>query len=412
MNSTAPNVDIVIPAHNEAAILEKTVLTLCGALTETLGPQEWIVTIALSGCTDDSLALAYAMAQSIERIRVVEVPEPGRGRALREAWSTSTAEVVGYVDADLSTDLRALGPLISPLLSGHSDIAIGSRLASNARVVRGVKRELISRGYNLLLRTCLGAGFSDAQCGFKAIRREVAVELLPWVEDEEWFFDTELLVLAEQAGMRIAEVPVDWIDDPCSSVRIWRTAITDIRGVVRLERSLLGRTLPIDTLYERLGRRPLVAPQQRLLPQLVRFALVGGFSTVLYSLLFLVLGTQMHSQSANFLALLMSAVANTAANRWFTFGVRGRQHLLSHHVQGLLLFAAAWGITAGALAFSHNIWTQSDPMRDLLVATGANIVGTFLRFTVMRTKIFRTDPRRLDPGERLETMSRYLVQSR
>src|SRR5439155_19696948 len=160
----------------------------------------------------------------------------GRGRALRAAWSASRATVVAYMDVDLSTDLGALLPLVAPLLSGHSDVAIGTRLASGARVVRGPKRELISRSYNLILRTTLRANFSDAQCGFKAMRADVARALLPLVEDEGWFFDTELLVLTEHNGLRIHEVPVDWVDDPVSRVDIVSTAADDLRGVWRLLR--------------------------------------------------------------------------------------------------------------------------------------------------------------------------------
>ena len=148
----------------------------------------------------------------------------GRGRALKAVWSASDAPVLAYMDVDLSTDLRALLPLIAPLISGHSDLAIGTRLARSSRVVRGPKRELISRSYNLILRGALSASFSDAQCGFKAIRAEVARDLLPLVEDDNWFFDTELLVIAQRVGLRIHEVPVDWVDDPDSRVDIVATA--------------------------------------------------------------------------------------------------------------------------------------------------------------------------------------------
>src|SRR5204863_1222385 len=166
--------------------------------------------------------------------RAVHMDCKGRGRALRAAWSASTAEVVAYMDVDLSTDLDALLPLVAPLVSGHSDVAIGTRLAPGAEVVRGPKREAISRAYNLLLKAALGAGFSDAQCGFKAVRADVARELLPLIEDDGWFFDTELLVLAERNGLRIHEVPVDWIDDPDSRVDVVRTAAGDLRGLWRM----------------------------------------------------------------------------------------------------------------------------------------------------------------------------------
>jgi hypothetical protein len=167
-------------------------------------------------------------------VRALHLDAKGRGRALRAAWLQSDAPIGAYMDVDLSTDLNALLPLVAPLLSGHSDLAIGSRLARGARVKRGPRREIISRGYMLVLRVALGAHFSDAQCGFKAVRSPVAKQLVPQIRDESWFFDTELLILAERAGLRVHEVPVDWTDDPDSRVAIVRTAIDDLRGIVRL----------------------------------------------------------------------------------------------------------------------------------------------------------------------------------
>jgi hypothetical protein len=164
------------------------------------------------------------------------------------------------MDVDLSTDLGALLPLVAPLISGHSEVAIGSRLRRSARVVRGPKREVISRAYNLLLRATLGARFSDAQCGFKALRADVAGVLLPLVEDTGWFFDTELLVLAERAGLRIHEVPVDWVDDPDSRVDLVATALADLRGVARLGLGLATGALPVAQL-----RRQLASPAPRAL---------------------------------------------------------------------------------------------------------------------------------------------------
>ena len=183
--------------------------------------------------------------------------QPGRGRALRAIWSQSDAEVLAYMDVDLSTDLNALLPLVAPLLSGHSDLAIGTRLARGSRVIRGPKRELISRCYNLLLHACMGARFSDAQCGFKAIRREQARALLPLTQDTGWFFDTELLVLAERAGLRIHEIPVDWIDDLDSRVDIVATALADLRGMARLGSGLARGSIRVPRLRGVLaGRRP------------------------------------------------------------------------------------------------------------------------------------------------------------
>ena len=163
------------------------------------------------------------------------------------------------MDVDLSTDLDGLLPLVAPLISGHSDVAIGSRLARGARVVRGPKREFISRCYNLLLRMVLHLGCSDAQCGFKAVRSDAAQQLLPLVEDTGWFFDTELLVLAERAGLRIHEVPVDWVDDPDSRVDIIATAVADLKGVARVLGGLASGRIPVDRIRERLGRIAVAA---------------------------------------------------------------------------------------------------------------------------------------------------------
>ena len=194
-------------------------------------------------------------------------------------WADSDADVLVYMDVDLSTDLNALLPLVAPLISGHSDLAIGSRLRHGSRVVRGPKREVISRGYNLLVKGALRTRFSDAQCGFKAIRRDVAREVLPLVEDDAWFFDTELLVLAERAGLRIHEVPVDWVDDPDSRVDIARTAYDDVRGILRLGRNLLAGRLPLAEVSERLGRASADAGAGRLGMQVAMFGLVGIAST-------------------------------------------------------------------------------------------------------------------------------------
>ncbi|GAA1600210.1 glycosyltransferase involved in cell wall biosynthesis [Actinoplanes couchii] len=252
----APVLDVVIPVHNEEVDLEPGVRRLHAYLAESF-PYRFRITIADNASIDGTARMAHRLAQTFPEVEAVHLPEKGRGRALKHVWSHSDAAVLAYMDVDLSTDLGALLPLVAPLISGHSDLAIGSRLARGSRVVRGAKRELISRGYNLLLRGALAARFSDAQCGFKAIRSDVAGRLLPMVEDPGWFFDTELLVLAERAGLRIHEVPVDWVDDPDSRVDIVATAVADLKGIVRVARALSTGRLPLATLRAQLGRDPL-----------------------------------------------------------------------------------------------------------------------------------------------------------
>jgi glycosyltransferase involved in cell wall biosynthesis len=229
-------VDVVIPVHNEERDLEPSVRRLRTFLDEGF-PYRAVITIADNASTDATRVIGTRLAAALPGVWYLRLDQKGRGRALAAAWSRSRAGVVAYMDVDLSTGLDALLPLVAPLLGGDCDLAIGSRLAPGSQVRRGIKRELISRSYNRLLRLALGVRFSDAQCGFKALRGDVAQRLVPRVEDRAWFFDTELLVLAERAGLRIHEVPVVWIDDPDSRVDIVATVAEDLRGVWRLLRS-------------------------------------------------------------------------------------------------------------------------------------------------------------------------------
>ncbi len=255
-----PVVDIVVPVYNEEHTVERSVRRLRAYLDERfLLPAT--VTIVDNGSTDGTWRVALRLSAELAGVAAVHVEQKGRGRALRAAWMASPSAVVAYMDVDLATDLDALFPLVAPLLSGHSDVAIGSRLARGARVVRGPKREVISRCYNLIVRTALRSKFSDAQCGFKAVRADVARTLLPMVEDEGWFFDTELLVLAERLGLRIHEVPVSWTDDPDSRVDIVTTALEDLKGIARLARHAPRRLRP--------SQHPQPHPQPQREPQLV-----------------------------------------------------------------------------------------------------------------------------------------------
>ena len=352
-------VDIVVPVYNEERDLEPSIRRLHSFLRDSF-PLPARITIADNASTDGTHQQALDLADELAGVRVVRLDQKGRGRALLAAWSTSDAPVLAYMDVDLSTDLTALLPLVAPLLSGHSDVAIGTRLSRAAHVVRGPKRELISRCYNLLLHTVLTTKFSDAQCGFKAIRADRARELLPKVQDTGWFFDTELLVLAERSGLRIHEVPVDWVDDADSRVDIARTVLDDLRGVARLYRS-----------------------------QFLRFGAIGIVSTLAYLLLYLVLRQETGPQPANAIALLATAIANTAANRRLTFGVRGRDGVLRHQLQGLGVFAAALTLTSASLALLHAVEPSPDRVTELSVLVLANLVATVLRFVLLRGWVFR-----------------------
>jgi putative flippase GtrA len=396
--------DIVVPVHNEEVDLEPSVRRLHEHLSGQF-PFPFRITIADNASTDATPRIAARLAADLPDVTALRLAAKGRGRALREAWSASDAQVLAYCDVDLSTDLAALLPLVAPLISGHSDLAIGTRLARSSRVVRGVKREFISRSYNLLLRGTLGAGFSDAQCGFKAIRADVARRLLPLVEDSGWFFDTELLVLAERSGLRIHEVPVDWIDDPDSRVDIVATAIADLKGIARLGRALATGRLPLAELRGQLGRNPGPMPgvPTGLPGQLVRFAAIGVASTLAYALLFLLLREPAGAYAANLLALVVTAVGNTAANRRLTFGVRGPAGAATHQLQGLIVFGLGLALTSGALAALHTWAPTASHTVELLVLIVANALSTLLRFVAYRSWIFRPHTARPAAPARQET---------
>jgi putative flippase GtrA len=364
MRVRTPRIEIVVPVYNEERALSASIHRL-RAYLEAEMPFHWQITIADNGSTDATPEIAAALATGLSGIELLECEARGRGRALRAAWLRSDADVVCYMDVDLSTDLRALLPLIAPLVSGHSDVAIGSRLAPGARVVRSRRREVISRLYNRLLHATLAARFTDAQCGFKAMRSDASRRLLPDVRDDAWFFDTELLMLTQRSGLRIHEVPVDWVDDPDSRVDVVRTALDDLRGIVRL---LAGA-------------------------RLTRFAFVGVCSTLAYALLFVALRGAVGVAAANALALAVTAVGNTQANRWLTFGVRGRAGLVRQHLMGALVYVLTVGLTMAAWVALHAVDAHPARAVELVVLVVASAMATVSRYVALRTWVFARDRR-------------------
>lgn len=381
--------EIVVPVFNEEAVLENSIIRLTEYLMLEM-PVTWKITIADNASTDSTPAIAARLSEQLPNVGYRRLELKGRGYALRDAWGASEAKVLAYLDVDLSTDLAALPPLVAPLLSGHSDISIGTRLGQSSRVSRGPKREFISRSYNFLLRRTMQVRFSDAQCGFKAIRTDIAQRLLPHVEDNGWFFDTELLIIAERSGLRIHEIPVDWVDDPDSRVDIKQTAFDDVQGLVRVAGSLVRGSIPVQAIYAELGRRPIVPPgRPSFFGQVIRFGMVGAVSTLAFALLYLVLQGPFGAQQGNFLALLLTALANTAANRRFTFGISGPEKLFTQQFQGLIVFLLAWGITSSSLLVLHLVAQDASPSLELMTLTTANVFATLMRFVLLRVWVFR-----------------------
>ena len=368
------DLEIVVPVFNEERALPGSIRRLHAFLADGF-PFSWQIVIADNASTDATFDVARGLADELQGVEVLHLRDKGRGRALHAAWSASPATVVAYMDVDLSTDLNALLPLVAPLASGHSDVAIGTRLSRSARVVRGPKRELISRCYNGLLHAVLRARFSDAQCGFKALRSEAAKRLLPDVVDQGWFFDTELLVLAQRAGMRIHEVPVDWTDDTDSRVDIVSTALGDLRGVARL----------------------LAASH------VVRFMGIGACSTFAYALLYLAMRSPFGQSLANAAALALTAVANTHANRRFTFGMRGRAGLVRQHAAGAIVFAVTLALTSAALALLQYVDPHPARVVELAVLVTAGVCATATRYIGLRTWVFAKSKNRRQSAKEVLT---------
>jgi glycosyltransferase involved in cell wall biosynthesis/putative flippase GtrA len=372
--TVAPVVDIVVPVYNEAHVLPRSIERLHAYLTDHF-PFSWRITIADNASTDGTWFEAMRLARDLGHVRALHLDTKGRGYALRTAWRESDAEVVAYMDVDLSTDLDALLPLVAPLVSGHSDVAIGSRLAAGASVARRPKREFISRSYNAFLRCVFATRVRDAQCGFKAVRADVARALLPATSDTGWFFDTELLLLAEHNGLRIHEVPVDWVDDADSRVRVVSTAIGDLKGSLRMARTFLRGGGYVD-----LGASARHGVDDDFGRRLVSFAAIGAASTVVSLALFLWWRNPLGPVLANAAAVTATFFANT----WLHARVTARQRrpnwprAVAVYVGSILLTSLAllaveaMGLGLGAeLAALAITWTLATLARLAVLDKGA-----------------------------------------
>ncbi|OGG00527.1 hypothetical protein A2Y99_03770 [Candidatus Gottesmanbacteria bacterium RBG_13_37_7] len=227
-------VEIVIPIYNEEKELEANISKLYNFLDNSLRSYLWLIIIADNASTDRSKAISKRLMKRFPRVRYQYFDQKGRGRAVKKTWQKSKAEYLCYMDVDLSTDLQSILPILDSL-SNDFDIAIGSRLLPESKVIgRTLKREILSRVYNIMIKTMFQTHFSDAQCGFKAVTRTVVKNLIPYIEDNAWFFDSELLIIGDKLGYKIFEEPVHWIDNPGSTVRVMKTVRGDLSGLWRL----------------------------------------------------------------------------------------------------------------------------------------------------------------------------------
>jgi len=389
VDSTPPGpvLDLVVPVYNEVQVLGDSIRTLADRLEEL--PYSWRITIADNASTDGTWDVASYLASVVSGVRALHLDQKGRGLALRTAWSFSDADIVAYTDVDLSTDLAALLPLIAPLITGHSDVAIGTRLGRGARVVRGSYREFVSRTYNRILRLLARARFSDAQCGFKAVRADAAAKLLPLVENDNWFFDTELLLLSERNGLRIHEVPVDWVDDPDSRVDVVATALEDLRGLARVGRRIARGEFRVPSGAHGAER------DRSLWRQLGVFSVVGAMTTVLHVGAFALWRDALGNQLANALALALATVVNTFANGRFAFGKRGRGGWVRAQAEAASVFLFGLALTAAAIGVLDLAWPEAPTPAAVTVVLVGNGLATLCRFIAMRSWIFNPERRHL-----------------
>ncbi|BCL28642.1 glycosyltransferase [Streptomyces aurantiacus] len=386
-------VDIVVPVYNEERALPGCLHTLHARLSEGF-PFSWRITVADNASTDDTLATARRLADELPGVGVVHLDRKGRGLALRTVWGASDADIVAYMDVDLSTGLDGLLPLIAPLASGHSDLAIGSRLAPGARTVRGPRREFVSRCYNGIIRLTHGVRFSDAQCGFKAARTEVLRPLLKVTRDDAWFFDTELLLLAEHNGLRVHEVPVDWVEDVDTRVDVVSTATEDLRGLWRMARFKASGGARVDI-------RPRSAPAAEhpdavLAPAKGRgvlswevgcFIAIGVVSTAGQALLYWLLRGWWTPAVANLVSLFVLTVLNTEANRRLTFRHSSTAPTRAHLGAGGL-FVLGYLVTSGAVLWFKWLDPGASPAAETAVLAAASVAVTGVRFAALRLAVF------------------------
>ncbi|MEV4355000.1 bifunctional glycosyltransferase family 2/GtrA family protein [Nonomuraea sp. NPDC004186] len=389
-----PTVEIVIPVYNEERALPGCLRTLHAHLRERM-PFPWRITVADNASRDRTLEVARELAAELPGTDVVHLDRKGRGLALRTVWGASEADIVVYMDVDLSTRLDGLLPLIAPLASGHSDLAIGSRLASGARTVRGPRRELISRCYNAIIRLTHGARFSDAQCGFKAARTDVLGPLLERTQDDAWFFDTELLLLAEHNGLRIHEVPVDWVEDVDTRVDVVGTAVDDLRGlwrVARMKASGAARA-PLPRRPAPAAEHPdaVLAPARagsRITWEVGCFVAIGVLSTAGQALLYWLLRSWWPPVIANLVSLLVLTVLNTEANRRLTFRWSGTGAGRAHLGAGAL-FLLGYVVTSAAVLLFRQVQPDASAAAETLVLTASSVLVTAVRFVTLRLAVFR-----------------------
>lgn len=362
MNSSS-NITIVIPIYNEEKVLQNTIKEVI----EFLSTQEYnySIIIADNNSTDSSGDIAIELSETFPQVNYLHLPRKGRGFALRNAWKNSNSEVLVYMDVDLSSPLKALPDLINPILNNEADITFGSRLKKphGQAVDRKVIREITSRGYNFLLQFFMGAEFQDAQCGFKAISKKAFNQLEPHIQNETWFFDSELLLIGQYTKLKLKEIGIRWIDDPFSSVNIVDTALENIKEMWR-----------VYWIYK----------PQSLFRKLFSFGIIGILSTLGQALLFLTLRIFLSSQIANLISLIILTLLNTLANKRISFKNKSTEKFHHVFIVSVISFLVFWIPTSASLWFVHEVLNLVDmPTVETTAIIASSLIGTLLKYVVL-----------------------------
>jgi glycosyltransferase involved in cell wall biosynthesis len=363
---------IMLPVYNEAPTLKRSIASLQPFLSDPILTSNAQVKVVLvdNASTDDTSQIGAELADEYDNVEYLRLEHKGRGYALKTAWLQSDADVVAYMDIDLSTSLAHLNDLVLPLLNDEADIVFGSRLSKNSSVTgRSLTREVLSRGYNKLLKFFMAADFKDAQCGFKAIRRDVFEKLAPNIKDKEWFFDTELLLQSEYNKYRMLELPVVWVDDPDSKVKLARTVRADLKGMARVYRK----------------EKPY-APFHRLFS----FGVIGLITTVGYGVMYYLLTRVLHPQLAILLTLSAMTLINVSLNRHFTYRKTTSADISIHYIVGVTAFLLSWAISGGGLYVIEKIHGPFSAVHETFIVVGLSLVGTVIKYVLFHIGFHHT----------------------
>ncbi len=359
-DNESPHILLVVPIFNEEKVLEQSINSIVNFLdTET--NYNYTVLIADNQSTDQSPIIGAYLSENYSKVEYVRIPRKGRGLALHTVWKETDAEILVYVDVDLSSPLEYLPDIIDPIIFDETDVSFGSRLLKPGKAIeRSLKREITSRGYNFLLQFVLDAKFKDAQCGFKAIKKTVFDEIEPELVNEKWFFDSEVLILSQYKGYRLKEVPIIWTDDPDSKVKMASTVVDNVKNVIRVYKKHFPNSL---------------------FTKLFLFGFIGVLSTLGHALLFALLRLIMPAQFSNFLALLVMTVLNTVANKKFSFRDNNKMSALNMVLINVVSFVIFWFTTGGSLWMLHDVFLVEEdiPLESSIVIV-SSLVGTVLKF--------------------------------